>query len=66
MLVLRGIVVAALVLAALGDLTTFLLILACDVELAFDVCLHNLRSVSMARKFTGMAFDSHPASYPQA
>ena len=30
---------AALVLAAFGDLTAVLLILASDVELAFDICL---------------------------
>lgn len=30
---------AALVLAAFGDLTAVLLILASDVELTFDVCL---------------------------
>ena len=30
---------AALVLPALGDLTAVLLLLASDVELAFDICL---------------------------
>jgi len=30
---------AALVLSTLGDLTAVLLVLASDVELAFDVCL---------------------------
>ena len=30
---------AALVLSALGDLTAVLLLLASDVELAFDICL---------------------------
>lgn len=41
---------AALVLPTFGDLTAVLLVLASDVELAFDICLRK-RSVSVVGNF---------------